>query len=216
MSSKSGNNSESKWQYPIANVAHSSNVTRWHSVRCLRYPSVAEHSFLVTMYTEYLGALIDPQMSAENQLLLVRKSLWHDMAEAVTGDISTPLKRYLEAHFKGQESPLERLERKLCKPYAELATRTEGTHLAIISKLADVAEAIHFISNEGVGKAAQRIYRERTQAYSQYIRKGISEYPQYNWLAAQEFLDSLMNDEPRQIDFQEILEDTDEAPASNA
>ncbi len=203
----SSNKSDSKWQYPIANVAHSANVTRWHSVRCLRYPSVAEHSFLVTMYTEYLASLIDPEMSAENQLLLVRKSLWHDMAEAVTGDISTPLKRYLEAFFKGQESPLDRLERKLCKPYADLATKTDDTYLAIISKLADVAEAIHFISNEGVGKAAQRIYRERTQAYSQYIRKGIQEYPQYNWLAAQQFLDSLMNDEPLQIDFQEIIED---------
>jgi 5'-deoxynucleotidase len=202
------------WQFPIANVAHSANVTRWHSVRCLRYPSVAEHSFLVTMYTEYLASLIEPDMPAEQQLLLVRKSLWHDMAESITGDISTPLKRYLEAHFKGQESPLEKLERKLCKPYADLAVKTEDTHLAIISKLADVAEAIHFINCEGVGKAAQRIYRERTQAYSRYIRKGISEYPQYNWLAAQEFLDSLMNDEPMQIDFQEILEEIEPESAS--
>jgi 5'-deoxynucleotidase len=193
--------------FSIATVAHSANVTRWHSVRCLRYPSVAEHSFLVTLYSEYLAKVIDPDMTESNQLLLVRKSLWHDMPEARTGDMSTPLKRYLEAQFKGRVSPFEELERKLCKPYAELCDKTHGSHLSIISKLADIMEAIHFISNEGVGKAAKKIYRERTQAFSKYIQKGAQEFPQYNWLAAQEVLDSLLNDEPEQIDFEEILED---------
>lgn len=192
--------------YSIANVAHAANVTRWHSVRCLRHPSVAEHSFLVTMYAEYLAKVIDPDMSEKDQLLLVRKCLWHDMAEVSTGDMSTPLKRYLESLFPDQMSPIEMLERKICKPYADLADQTADTHLGIITKLADIMEAIHHINNEGVGKAARRIYRERTNSFSAYIKKGLQKWPQYNWLAAQDVLDSLLNDEPKQIDFEEILE----------
>jgi 5'-deoxynucleotidase len=191
--------------FPIPNVGHSSYVTRWHSVSCHRYQTIADHSFKVTMYARYLGSLVAPDMNDHDKLLMTDLCLLHDLPEVKTGDIATPMKRYLESRFPKGESPIDFMEEKLCAPYADIRSKTKGSYIAVIAKLADIMDAIHFITLEGKGKAAAKIQRERHKAFQDYIRIGVTGWPEYNWYAANELLDSLLNDEPEQIDFEEIV-----------
>lgn len=193
-------------QFPIANVGHSANVTRWHSANCMRYPSIAEHSYLVAMYSRYLAAVIDPSMTPENTLLMNDLALCHDLPEVKTGDMATPLKRLLESMFPPGESPIDKIEEKICAPYADLRERTHGSYVAVIAKLADIMDAIKFIASEGKGSEAQRIQRERTLAFQDYVKKGLKGWPEYNWLEANKVLDELLNGEPEPIDFREIID----------
>jgi 5'-deoxynucleotidase YfbR-like HD superfamily hydrolase len=193
-------------QFPIANVGHAANVTRWHSANCMRYPSIAEHSYLVAMYSRYLAAVIAPDMSTEDTLLMNDLCLAHDLPEVKTGDMATPLKRLLESMFPKGESPIDKIEEKICAPYADLRERTHGTYMAVIAKLADIMDAIKFIATEGKGSEAQRIQRERTLAFQDYVKLGLKGWPEYNWLEANKVLDELLNGEPEPIDFREIIE----------
>lgn len=193
--------------FSIANVAHSANVTRWHSARCMRYPSIAEHSFLVTMYSRYLALAIAPDMTRDEILSMNDLGLVHDLPEVKTGDMATPLKRALEAMFPKGQSPIDKLEEKLCAPYRAMREETHDSYIAVIVKLADIMEAIQFIDAEGKGKAARKILRERTKAFNDYVKLGQERWPALKWLEAQKVLDSLLNDEPETIDFEEIISD---------
>lgn len=135
--------------FKIQDVARSANVTRWHSVNCLRYPSIAEHSFLVTMYAREMLKRINPNATAEEKLLLMEYCSFHDLPEVLTGDMATPVKRLLESMFPDGESPLDLIEEELCPEYKELKHRISNTYLAAIAKLADVLEAVKFIYVEG-------------------------------------------------------------------
>jgi 5'-deoxynucleotidase YfbR-like HD superfamily hydrolase len=193
-------------QFPIANVGHAANVTRWHSANCMRYPSIAEHSYLVAMYARYLAFVIAPNMSPEDTLLMNDLCLVHDLPEVKTGDMATPLKRLLESMFPKGESPIDKIEEKICAPYADLRERTHGSYVAVIAKLADIMDAIKFIASEGKGSEAQRIQRERTLAFQDYVKLGLKGWPEHNWLEANKVLDDLLNGEPEPIDFREIID----------
>lgn len=200
-------------QFSIANVAHSANVTRWHSARCMRYPSIAEHIYLVTMYSRYLAMAIAPNMTPAEILTMNDLALVHDLPEVKTGDMATPLKRLLEAMFPKGESPIDLIEEKLCAPYKAMREATHGSYIAVIVKLADIAEAVHFIYSEGKGRESKKILRERTNAFNDYVKLGMKNWPELNWLEAQRVLDALLNDEPETIDFHEIINEIPEKSA---
>ncbi|MBI6882878.1 YfbR-like 5'-deoxynucleotidase [Pseudomonas putida] len=194
-------------QFGIANVANSVNVKRWGSVPTLDKPSIAEHSYLVTMYCRYLGAVIAPDMTDAEKLLMTDLALVHDLPEVKTGDMATPIKRYLESMFPKGESPLDLIEERICAPYADLREQTRGTCLAVIVKLADILEALHFITNNGKGEVTRVIARERQKAFNAYIQIGMDGWPNLQWMKAQGVLEALMHDIPEQIDFEEIIKD---------
>lgn len=191
--------------FSIANVANASNVDRWNSVATFGRQSVAAHSWNVAMYCRYLAIAIAPDMTPEDTLLLNDIALIHDLPEAKTGDIPTPIKRVLEAFFPKGQSPLDLIEERVCPPYAYLKGRTKGTYLAVILKLGDIMDALHYISVQGMGPVREKIVRERTRAFNRYIQVGINSWPDLKWNEASRVLDSLLNDVPDQIDFEEII-----------
>lgn len=136
-------------RFKIQDIARSSNVTRWHSVNCLRYPSIAEHSYLVIMYAREILYQINPKATNYERLLLLEYCAFHDIAEVLTGDMATPVKRKLESFFPDGASPLDELEEALCSDYKMLKAAIKGTYLAAVAKLADVLEACKFIDVEG-------------------------------------------------------------------
>lgn len=135
--------------FKIQDIARSATVTRWHSVNCLRYPSIAEHSFLVAMYAREILERLNPNATAEEKLLLLEYCCFHDLPEVLTGDMATPVKRMLESMFPDGESPLDKIEEDLCPEYKRLKDEISGTYLAVVAKLADVLEAVKFIYVEG-------------------------------------------------------------------
>lgn len=135
--------------FKIQDIARSATVTRWHSVNCLRYPSIAEHSFLVAMYAREILQRLNPNATPEEKLLLLEYCCFHDLPEVLTGDMATPVKRMLESMFPEGESPLDKIEEELCPEYKALKKQISGTYLAVVAKLADVLEAVKFIYVEG-------------------------------------------------------------------
>lgn len=136
-------------KFGIQDVFRSANVTRWHSVNCHRYPSIAEHSYLVTMYARELLARIMPDATVQEQLDLMQYALVHDLPEVLTGDMATPIKRKLESLYPEGQSPLDKIEEDLCPDYKIMKDKVKDTALIRIAKLADILEAIKFIDVEG-------------------------------------------------------------------
>ncbi|MEC9077273.1 MAG: YfbR-like 5'-deoxynucleotidase, partial [Pseudomonadota bacterium] len=100
--------------FDIRNLPFAGTVTRWHSVNCQRYPSVAEHSCLVALYAREIASRVYPGLSAEDQVLLYELALMHDLSEVVTGDMPSPIKRQFKTMFPPGESPIDRLEASIC------------------------------------------------------------------------------------------------------
>src|SRR5690554_5461149 len=152
-------------EFTVADICHSAHVTRWHSRNCYRYPSIAEHAFLVVMMASRLYRLVEIDPTPEEELALLKMAMWHDMPEVITGDLPTPIKRWMERYYPEGENPLDALEEALCPEYqqAKKVLSELGEHLYIIFKMADVGEAYRFINTEGKGRQGRSIARERME-----------------------------------------------------
>ncbi|MFK4132351.1 YfbR-like 5'-deoxynucleotidase [Pseudomonas luteola] len=135
--------------FPIQDTARSANVNRWHSVPCYRYPSIAEHQYLAIMYGRDLLRRVMPRATDSQKLLLIEGLAVHDLAEVLTGDLATPIKKWLEAKWGDDENLLEEIEDAICPEAKIYRMRMQGTPLQYIAKIADILEAIKFISEEG-------------------------------------------------------------------
>jgi 5'-deoxynucleotidase YfbR-like HD superfamily hydrolase len=184
----------------IKDVSRSVHVTRWHSIGVHRNQSVAEHSALSAFYSEFLLLAINPEKTTEEHLTVLRHGLWHDQPEVVTGDLCTPLKRLLESYFKNEESPLDLVEKAICKEYKELSEAVSDTYLQNILKLADYLDAIVFLEDEGKEKQAKKIQENIKNSYLGLILKSKEQYPQYKWSEANNILNDVLYGDPVQID----------------
>lgn len=177
------------FKFDIRNLPFAGTVTRWHSVNCHRYPSIAEHSALVALYAREIAARVHPNLTAEQQVTLYELALTHDLSEIVTGDMPSPIKRALKAHFKGTQSPIDTLERAICPDAARLedeAKQPDQAYLYRILKLADILDALVVINQEGKGSAREAISKERGQAFDDLVAQASQEFPELNWAGAQE------------------------------
>jgi len=177
------------FDFDIRNLPFAGTVTRWHSVNCHRYPSIAEHSALVALYAREIAARVHPELSAQQQVLLYELALTHDLSEIVTGDMPSPIKRALREHFKGEISPIDALERSICPDAARLedqAKQPEQAYLYRILKLADILDALVVINQEGKGSARVTISQERGAAFDALVEQASTEFPELNWQGAQE------------------------------
>lgn len=189
-------------RYDIRNLPFAGTVTRWHSVNCHRYPSVAEHSALVALYARELAARVYPELSAEDQVLLYELALMHDLSEVVTGDMPSPIKRQLKSVFPPGESPIDQLEARICPDAAERehAAITMRPHVYYCVKLADILDAMVVIKQEGKGRVAAKIEQERTAAFHALLIRAAAHCPDGQWAHAQEVMEAVMALEHIQID----------------
>ena len=80
-------------------------VERWNNTQRLNHMSVLQHTFLVFALTYILGVTKEIQNLEE----LLSKAIFHDLAEAFTGDIPSPTKKLLPE----LENTIEEIEKKL-------------------------------------------------------------------------------------------------------
>lgn len=135
------------------------STIRWHAVATRRHQNLSEHHFNAAKLGRVIAlAIIGSRLTAEEMLLLYDYLLEHDMAEILSGDISSNTKAVLKSAGCGEV--LQELEYTINPKMRELEARMKGTPLAIIAKLADLADAIVFIHNEGQGNMEARIARD--------------------------------------------------------
>lgn len=115
-----------------------SAVPRWAVVPTIRPQNVAEHSFHVCTMALWLAERYAPvQAGSVSRERLMMAALYHDEAEAITGDIAAPAKRWMD------RDRLKELESELGVGEFE----DEG-HIANLIKLADCLEAWVYLKEE--------------------------------------------------------------------
>jgi len=74
-------------------------VRRWHIVTVAREQTVAEHQYRVWLFTRESLKILEIPLLSELGLRTQFRSLEHDQAEVVLGDIPTPSKAFLNEVF---------------------------------------------------------------------------------------------------------------------
>jgi 5'-deoxynucleotidase YfbR-like HD superfamily hydrolase len=126
------------FEYLKRTLAH---VPRWQLAPRIRTQSVAEHSYFVALYTEEICVLL--AMSQSQTAECVRYALYHDIAEATTGDIPGPVKKAIvdPDKFAAYE--------KLAEQKAGLCDADDwGTEVKAIVKIADLIDEVFYLKSE--------------------------------------------------------------------
>lgn len=148
----------------LRDIYRSADVNRWQIVKTIRQQSLAEHSFLVAVTTARLckAYKVGPGVEAE----ALRYALTHDLAEVLTGDIATPVKRLL-GH--SAMSALHDFEARLLwlPEYPLSATGVSGEARHIV-KLADMIEAVAFLHLNAASEHGREIKDRITAQIKNY------------------------------------------------
>lgn len=149
------------------------HVKRWHMVRVFREQTLAEHLMLVQIIALEVTDryIVDTEtLNGPNKLRMevMEWAMWHDMPEVVTGDISTPMKRFMENN--GAPSLLGAIENQVSGRFAHL-DRSTSEVAKLIVKFSDLYEAIHFLHWEGHGPRAMEIERELIGRMADHIKE---------------------------------------------
>lgn len=140
------------------------HVPRWTTIPTIRKQSVGEHSFQVAVIAVWLlEAMHGIELeSSEEASGIVAAAVFHDEAEAVTGDLPSPLKRALRGSIETFEAQIG----------ADLRL---PDRVAALLKLADLLEALLFIREEqsmgnGMLTAVYKdVYDNLHRAFDDYV-----------------------------------------------
>lgn len=139
-----------KLEIDFGHVLAQERVKRWHIVATVREQTLPEHAAMVTYIAEKILSLIPMKgMTATNiegiTLLTIQMALYHDCHEVLVGDLPSVRKK----HMADQE-----VTSGVVDALQDTIKRRYGSHwyMAVntVLKIADIAEAIRFISKYGV------------------------------------------------------------------
>ena len=137
------------------------HVKRWQIVRVAREQTVAEHMYRVWLIVQAMLKVTDEyNLSLFTHADGVQASKWalmHDLPEVITGDIATPAKMAIR-HAVPESDPVRNIELSLDSEYAQIHSEIHGRVPQMMVKLADMYEAIDFLSIEGIGPHAYQVH----------------------------------------------------------
>lgn len=186
-------------------LARAGHVTRWHSVRVGRPQTLAEHHYLVSMFTNKLAKDILPDITDTDRLQMVEYAMWHDLPEIICGDLPSPLKRRIE-QLCPDNNPVEVIEEQVAPWLIALKQRIQvKPEQAIIVKLADIIDAILFIEQEGIGDHAKTVAKYLRQQFEEKVQLAKKDIPNRSWEKAEALLDDLLGGgEQNKILFEQV------------
>lgn len=166
----------------IRDMAKTQFATRWHTVLTLKEQSLASHSFIVTLLSQDMAKLQNPDISAKEQLKLMDYALRHDSNELISGDQNGSFRAYMRRLNPGVIDEQERALDMLCPDLAKYSEAIEGTHYKHIVKAADIIDAISFITLTGADAESQFVIANKLEEYFDInLESAISNYPNMNW-----------------------------------
>lgn len=163
----------------LAERLRTGHVKRWQIVRVAREQTLAEHLYLVRVITLRAGK--EGGFSVDEVQLAEQWALEHDVPELKTGDLATPFKAMMREAIP-HDDPVRRIELGLSDHYAHLYSIVkEHDPVRKLVKAADLIEAVHFLTIEGMGTHAQEVKERLWKSFTDLIEKCEAEYPAYKW-----------------------------------
>lgn len=155
-----------------------SYVQRWGIVPKLRPQSVAEHSYYVALYTMKICDILGLDHAV--RFAALQYALTHDMAEAFTGDIPTPLKKRI-SNFTQAEVDI--------KEWMKVEVTNSNDHIIKpIVKIADILDAVVWLTEEkSMGNI--RLDKLRSQMNKTLVHETDKLSSRYEMDGVEEFLD---------------------------
>jgi 5'-deoxynucleotidase len=178
----------------LADLARSGHVTRWHSVRTSRDQTLAEHHYMVTRISNRLAKdILGPDLDDSGLLKIMEYASLHDTPELLMGDLPSPLKRHIE-HISGENNPIEIIENEIAPWLTEMKESiglTNPEYLLVV-KLADIMDALVFITDEGIGAHAKKVVHILEGMLEEKLKQAEKYFPKYSWQNAVELLNELL------------------------
>ncbi len=142
------------YDFSFEQVMRLSSIRRWGIIEMSRDQSVAEHSYNVAMIAFAIAShdSFGEVMGGDHGEFLGSVMKWalvHDLPEVVSGDIPTPVKKYLG-------SALDDMEEDMFPLFSEYGGRVSYLAHAIV-KVADFIDAIQFARKFCVDSRKDRI-----------------------------------------------------------
>lgn len=161
----------------IAEQMRASHVTRWHIVQTARKQSLAEHLFNVCILSVDLAGRIrwPDLMHHTGKLALMDWALRHDLIEVRTGDIPTPFKKVLKS-LHGDDV-MHKAEASIDNDQSGLARLVAGSEIEAIVKMADMIDAIQFVTDNGVGLHSKAVLDGLRTDFDAMVTGYMEKYP---------------------------------------
>lgn len=134
----------------FGHVLAQERVKRWHIVAAVREQTLPEHAAMVTYIAEKILSLIPMEgVTSTNiegiTLLTIQMALYHDCHEVLTGDLPSVRKKYV-LDQEIMPSVVVALQKTFVRRYGQKWFNV----ISAVLKVADIAEAIRFITKYGV------------------------------------------------------------------
>ncbi len=137
----------------IQDVLRAGHIKRWNIINTTRQQTLAEHLFNVAMIAD---VLLDKLSQTEYRDITLAWALIHDVPEVVCGDTPTPTKKRMEDKGFSMENIYDEID-PTYKATKETAEEVGFGMPWKIVKAADLIEAIHFLTENGVGNHAKDV-----------------------------------------------------------
>jgi 5'-deoxynucleotidase YfbR-like HD superfamily hydrolase len=124
---------------------------------------LAEHLFNVTIISRCIG--VEARLESSLVQSAANWALIHDVPEVVCGDTPTPTKRRMKEFGGDFESMYDQIDPE----YAAVKAKAKIDGVETLVKAADLMEALHFLSENGVGRHAEQITHKINRNFSNHI-----------------------------------------------
>jgi 5'-deoxynucleotidase YfbR-like HD superfamily hydrolase len=197
----------------------SRSVDRWHTVLTSTKQNIAEHShcmgiiaeaLLEEIYNSTADSLQGKSPSIEERYAVLKYAQLHDLPEVVTGDMSSPFKRFLKERLAGFDALMDEVEHSLLPELEKLNEymNTEQRHLPIVLKMADMLEAYsYFLVGRGLDVQHNDVVLGKLNEYlTTLVNTGEEIYPEFNWQACWTLREDIADGDSVVLDFEKALD----------
>lgn len=122
-------------------------VQRWGIIRCFHPGNVGGHSHRVVIYADQIAEILEVK-DGDTRARIMRHAAWHDVAEILTNDIPSPVKKEITDPKKLEDFERREMVNRFCSlEWSDTDPRVVG-----IVKVADLLDAVlHIVVEKRLG-----------------------------------------------------------------
>jgi 5'-deoxynucleotidase len=135
--------------------------------------------------------ILGPDLKDSHLLQIMEYASLHDTPELLMGDLPSPLKQHID-HITEGENPIDAIEAEIAPWLVRMKREMRKEHLYIV-KLADIIDALVFITIEGLGEHAKQVIHILEGMLAEKLSQASAQFPRYQWGYTTHLLNELLN-----------------------